>query len=55
MNEEHPFAEYVRILGKGKNGSRSLKAMGTADSIDAAQAMAADMWKQRSTAWLNVA
>ncbi len=22
--EEHPFAEYVRILGKGKNGSRSL-------------------------------
>ena len=22
--QEHPFAEYVRILGKGKNGSRSL-------------------------------
>ncbi len=22
--EEHPFAKYVRILGKGKNGSRSL-------------------------------
>jgi anthranilate phosphoribosyltransferase len=22
--EEHPFAQYVRILGKGKNGSRSL-------------------------------
>lgn len=33
----------------------ALKAMGTADSIDAAQAMAADMWKQRSTAWLNAA
>ena len=24
MAEEHPFAQYVRILGKGKNGSRSL-------------------------------
>ncbi len=24
MNQEHPFAQYVRILGKGKNGSRSL-------------------------------
>ncbi|VAW75968.1 Anthranilate phosphoribosyltransferase like [hydrothermal vent metagenome] len=24
MTEEHPFAQYVRILGKGKNGSRSL-------------------------------
>ena len=24
MYEEHPFAPYVRILGKGKNGSRSL-------------------------------
>ncbi len=24
MSEEHPFAEFVRILGKGKNGSRSL-------------------------------
>lgn len=23
-NEEHPFAQYVRILGKGKKGSRSL-------------------------------
>ena len=22
--EEHPFAQYVRILGKGKTGSRSL-------------------------------
>ena len=21
---EHPFAQYIRILGKGKNGSRSL-------------------------------
>ena len=25
MNEEHPFAQYVRILGRGKNVSRSLK------------------------------
>lgn len=24
MSMEHPFAQYVRILGKGKNGSRSL-------------------------------
>lgn len=24
MYEEHPFAEFIRILGKGKNGSRSL-------------------------------
>lgn len=24
MQQEHPFAQYVRILGKGKNGSRSL-------------------------------
>ncbi len=24
MTTEHPFAQYVRILGKGKNGSRSL-------------------------------
>ena len=24
MHEEHPFAEFIRILGKGKNGSRSL-------------------------------
>jgi anthranilate phosphoribosyltransferase len=24
MNNEHPFAQYVRILGKGKNGSRAL-------------------------------
>lgn len=55
MNEEHPFAEYVRILGRGKNGSRPLKAMGTAESIDAAQAMAAAMWKQRFAAWLNAA
>ena len=23
MSEEHPFAQYIRILGKGKNGSRS--------------------------------
>ena len=24
MQQEHPFAQYVRILGKGKNGSRAL-------------------------------
>ena len=24
MQEEHPFASFVRILGKGKNGSRAL-------------------------------
>ncbi|HEC20275.1 MAG TPA: glycosyl transferase family protein [Gammaproteobacteria bacterium] len=24
MSQEHPFAQYVRILGKGKNGSRPL-------------------------------
>ncbi len=24
MNQEHPFAQYVRILGKGRKGSRSL-------------------------------
>ena len=24
MYTEHPFAQYVRILGKGKNGSRPL-------------------------------
>jgi len=24
MQEEHPFAPYIRILGKGKNGSRAL-------------------------------
>jgi len=24
MQEEHPFAPFIRILGKGKNGSRSL-------------------------------
>ena len=24
MNEEHPFAGYIRTLGKGKHGSRSL-------------------------------
>ena len=23
--EEHPFAEFVRILGKGRKGSRGLK------------------------------
>ena len=26
MQEEHPFAPFIRILGKGKNGSRSLTA-----------------------------
>lgn len=26
MNQEHPFAQYVRILGKGRNGSRGLTA-----------------------------
>ena len=26
MNQEHPFAQYVRILGKGRNGSRGLGA-----------------------------
>ena len=24
MTQEHPFAQYVRILGKGRNGSRAL-------------------------------
>ena len=24
MNKEHPFAQYIRMLGKGKSGSRSL-------------------------------
>ena len=24
MQQEHPFAQYIRILGKGKNGSRAL-------------------------------
>ncbi len=26
MTQEHPFAQYVRILGKGRNGSRGLSA-----------------------------
>lgn len=26
MSQEHPFAQYVRILGKGRNGSRGLTA-----------------------------
>lgn len=26
MTQEHPFAQYVRILGKGRNGSRALSA-----------------------------
>ena len=24
MNREHPFAQYIQILGKGKKGARSL-------------------------------
>jgi anthranilate phosphoribosyltransferase len=24
MSEEHPFAQYIRVLGKGRNGSRAL-------------------------------
>ena len=31
--EEHPFAQYVRILGKGKNGSRSLTQQEAYDSL----------------------
>ncbi len=35
MTSEHPFAQYVRILGKGKTGSRSL----TAEEAEAAMGM----------------
>ncbi len=31
--EEHPFAPYVRILGKGKSGSRSLQRSEAADAF----------------------
>jgi anthranilate phosphoribosyltransferase len=31
--EEHPFAPYVRILGKGKSGSRSLNRQEAADAF----------------------
>lgn len=31
--EEHPFAQYVRILGKGKNGSRSLTQDEACDAL----------------------
>lgn len=34
MQQEHPFAQYVRILGKGKNGSRALTQ---AEAFDAMQ------------------
>lgn len=39
MVEEHPFAQYVRILGKGKNGSRSLTQE---ESLDAMRMILAD-------------
>ncbi len=38
MNQEHPFAPYVRILGKGKKGSRSL----TTEEAEAAMGMILD-------------
>lgn len=33
MVQEHPFAQYVRILGKGKKGSRSLTRQEAADAM----------------------
>ena len=33
MNEEHPFAQYIRILGKGKRGSRGLTEEEAFDSM----------------------
>ena len=33
MNQEHPFAPFVRILGKGKKGSRSLTAQEAEDAM----------------------
>jgi hypothetical protein len=33
-DQEHPFACYIRILGKGKSGSRSLSQAG-------------ELWQQR--------
>ncbi|GAA0686693.1 glycosyl transferase family protein [Marinobacterium maritimum] len=38
MNQEHPFAPYVRILGKGKKGSRSL----TTEEAETAMGMILD-------------
>lgn len=38
MTEEHPFAQYIRILGKGKKGSRAL----TADEAQQALSMILD-------------
>ena len=31
---EHPFAPFVRILGKGKRGARNLPLPDWADSVD---------------------
>lgn len=33
MKQEHPFAQYVRILGKGKSGTRSLTREEAADAM----------------------
>ncbi|MDP2785557.1 MAG: hypothetical protein Q8O38_13330, partial [Sulfurimicrobium sp.] len=33
MTHEHPFAQYVRILGKGPNLSRALTAQETEDAV----------------------
>lgn len=33
-NQEHPFAQYVRILGKGKKGSRSLTEQEAFDAMN---------------------
>lgn len=33
MYEEHPFAQYIRIIGKGKNGSRAFTAEEAQDSF----------------------
>ena len=33
MTQEHPFAPYVRILGKGKKGSRSLTVEEAQDAM----------------------
>lgn len=33
MSQEHPFAQYVRILGKGRNGSRGLTAEETSKAM----------------------
>ena len=33
MYEEHPFAQYIRILGKGKKGSRALTAEEAQESL----------------------